>query len=101
MQTNVISKDGRAEIRLVGRFDFNAHREFREAINTALGDTTATAISLDMGAVEYLDSSALGMLLMLRDKAKVGGKTIELANCRGVVKQVLDIANFGKLFNIA
>ena len=38
---------------------------------------------------------------MLRDKAKAAGKSIALTNCRGVVKQVLDIANFGKLFNMA
>lgn len=100
MQASVFSKDGSAEIRLQGRFDFNAHREFREAVDTALADATAQAISVDMGGVEYLDSSALGMLLMLRDKAKVTGKSISLVNCRGVVKQVLDIANFGKLFTM-
>ena len=43
---------------------------------------------------------ALGMLLMLRDKAKSSGKTVCLANARGSVRQVLDIANFGKLFPI-
>ena len=101
MQANVISKDGRAEIRLLGRFDFNAHREFREAVDAALADIAATQLSVDLGGVDYLDSSALGMLLMLRDKAKVTGKSIALTNCRGVVKQVLDIANFGKLFNMA
>jgi HptB-dependent secretion and biofilm anti anti-sigma factor len=101
MQANVISKDGRAEIQLLGRFDFNAHREFREAIDVALADAAATELAVDMGGVEYLDSSALGMLLMLRDKAKVSGKPIALVNCRGVVKQVLDIANFGKLFTMA
>jgi HptB-dependent secretion and biofilm anti anti-sigma factor len=101
MQANVISKDGRAEIQLLGRFDFNAHREFREAIDLALTDAAATELAVDMGGVEYLDSSALGMLLMLRDKAKVSGKPIALVNCRGVVKQVLDIANFGKLFTMA
>lgn len=101
MQATVISKDGRAEIQLLGRFDFNAHREFREAIDVALADASATELSVDMAGVEYLDSSALGMLLMLRDKAKVSGKPIALVNCRGVVKQVLDIANFGKLFTMA
>jgi HptB-dependent secretion and biofilm anti anti-sigma factor len=101
MQANVISKDGRAEIRLLGRFDFNAHREFREAVDAVLADGEARDLAVDLGGVEYLDSSALGMLLMLRDKAKVTGKTITLTNCRGVVKQVLDIANFSKLFAIA
>lgn len=57
-------------------------------------------ILVDLGKVAYLDSSALGMLLMLRDKARAHNRPVALANCTGSVKQVLDIANFGKLFAI-
>lgn len=97
MQTNVSIKDGKVVIGLQGRFDFNAHREFREAVDQAIKET-ANPIQVDLGGVDYLDSSALGMLLMLRDKAKGAGKEVVLANARGAVKQVVDIANFGKLF---
>jgi anti-anti-sigma factor len=48
-----------------------------------------------------LDSSALGMLLMLRDKMSGVNKDVSLTGVQGNVKQVLDIANFGKLFRIA
>lgn len=99
MQTKLINADGRAVIQLQGRFDFNAHREFREAVESALA-SSAKEIHVDLGGVDYLDSSALGMLLMLRDKAKGGGREVSLAKCTGAVKQVLDIANFGKLFRI-
>ena len=97
MQTNVSIKDGKVVIGLQGRFDFNAHREFREAVDQAVKEAS-NAILVDLGSVDYLDSSALGMLLMLRDKAKGAGKEVALANARGSVKQVIDIANFGKLF---
>lgn len=100
MQTNVSSHDGKTIIQLQGRFDFNAHREFREAVDQAVKDAAAQ-IQVDLGGVDYLDSSALGMLLMLRDKAKSTGKAVTLANARGSVKQVIEIANFGKLFTIA
>jgi anti-anti-sigma factor len=100
MQVSVASGSGRSVIRLLGRFDFNSHREFREAVDTALGAEDSKEVAVDLGSVEYLDSSALGMLLMLRDKAHGAGKTVSLANCRGAVRQVLDIANFGKLFSI-
>lgn len=99
MQTNVSSLDGKTIIQLQGRFDFNAHREFREAVDQAVKDAAAQ-IQVDLGGVDYLDSSALGMLLMLRDKAKSAGKAVALANARGSVKQVIEIANFGKLFTI-
>ena len=57
-------------------------------------------LEIDLGEVDYLDSSALGMLLMLREKAQAANKKIVLSNCKGSVRQVLEIANFGKLFTI-
>lgn len=99
MQANVTSSGGKTLIGLQGRFDFNAHREFREAVDRAMREE-AQRVHVDLGGVDYLDSSALGMLLMMRDKAKGAGKEIALANAHGAVKQVLDIANFGKLFAI-
>jgi anti-anti-sigma regulatory factor len=40
------------------------------------------------------------MLLLLREKAEANGKRVRLAGLAGSVKQVLEIANFGKLFSI-
>lgn len=99
MQATVTVTEGRAVIQLQGRFDFNSHRDFREAIDAVLA-SPATGIVVDFGGVEYLDSSALGMLLMLRDRAKGAAREVSLASCRGAVKQILDIANFGKLFTV-
>lgn len=101
MDTNVVAEAGRAVIRLKGRFDFNAHREFRDAVDLALKDDAQREVQVDLAGVDYLDSSALGMLLMLRDKARGTGRTVSLANCRGAVKQVVEIANFSKLFAIS
>lgn len=100
MEVNVATANGRAVLRLRGRFDFNAHRDFREAIDNALAQPDAAEVQVDLGSVDYLDSSALGMLLMLRDRCKSANKAVSLANCRGAVKQVLDIANFSRLFQM-
>jgi HptB-dependent secretion and biofilm anti anti-sigma factor len=99
MEVNVSNSDGKVIIALRGRFDFNAHREFRAATDQAISDPAHT-VHVDLGGVDYLDSSALGMLLMLRDKARGAGKEVALANPQGSVKQVIDIANFGKLFSL-
>jgi anti-anti-sigma regulatory factor len=40
------------------------------------------------------------MRLMLREKAQAANRKIVLSNCKGSVRQVLEIANFGKLFTI-
>jgi anti-anti-sigma factor len=100
MEVKIEASGSCVVIGLQGRFDFNSHREFREAVDTALAAPSAKEIQVNLAEVDYLDSSALGMLLMLRDKAKGGGRTVSLANCQGAVKQVIDIANFGKLFQL-
>lgn len=90
----------RATLKLSGRFDFHSHRDFRSAYEKFLETGATREIIIDFSEVDYLDSSALGMLLLLREKADGAGKTIVLTGLRGTVKQVLDIANFGKLFTI-
>lgn len=101
MQANVVKEAGKAIIKLNGRFDFNTHRDFRSAYEPLLGDADVRAVVVDFSSVDYLDSSALGMLLMLRDKMGGANKEVALSGVRGNVKQVLDIANFGKLFQIS
>lgn len=100
MDTQVTIKDSQAVLRLSGRFDFKAHREFREAVDGLLSQAGSRAVQVDLAEVTYLDSSALGMLLMLRDKAKATSKDVALIGVKGSVRQVLDIANFSKLFSI-
>lgn len=100
IQIKATKEGGKSRVALTGRFDFNSHREFRSAYEPALTDSAIREVEIDLGAVDYLDSSALGMLLLLREKTAEAQKSLALANCRGVVKQVLDVANFSKLFTI-
>jgi anti-anti-sigma factor len=87
-------------IRLKGRFDYDARRDFDSATQVALAEA-AGEIQINLMEVDYMDSSALGMLLVLRDKATSCGKTVSLAECQGFVKKILDVANFQKLFQTA
>lgn len=100
MLATVETDSDKVRILLNGRFDFSAHRVFRESYTPLLGAGDVAELEIDLAAVDYLDSSALGMLLMLREKAHTANKKVSLSNCRGSVRQVLDIANFGKLFPI-
>jgi anti-anti-sigma factor len=100
MQLGTTVLNQTATLRLQGRFDFAAHRDFRTAFKAALERNDVREIILDFGSVDYIDSSALGMLLLSLENAKAVGKTIALARVAGTVKQVLDIANFQRLFTI-
>jgi HptB-dependent secretion and biofilm anti anti-sigma factor len=101
MQTSTNVINGKAVLTLHGRFDFSAHRVFRGTCNESLGSQEVRELEVDLGGVDYLDSSALGMLLMLKEHADAVSKPVILSNCRGTVKQVLDIANFDRIFSIA
>ncbi len=100
MQIKSQVQDGRAVVALEGRFDFSSHREFRECYEGLLANPAVKGLHIDFNKVDYLDSSALGMLLLLREKAETHGKQVGLGGVQGIVKQVLDIANFDKLFTI-
>lgn len=87
-------------LRPESRFDFSSFRSFRSAYETALEATATKRIVIDMQAVQYIDSAALGILLVLRDRAAKQHCTVELHNLSGAPKEVLEIANFQKIFTI-
>jgi HptB-dependent secretion and biofilm anti anti-sigma factor len=87
-------------IQLHGKFTFESHKDFRLAADQALARQETRCLILDMREVEYLDSAALGMLLLLKEKAESAAKTIQIKNPQGIAQQVLEVANFHKLFTI-
>jgi len=85
-------------INIAGRFDFSAHQEFRDAYEEV--EEKPQSYTIDMTSTTYLDSSALGMLLLLRDHAGGDNATIKIYNCNEDVRKILTVSNFGRLFSI-
>lgn len=84
-------------IRVEGRFDFSLHQEFRRAYED---DPPAERYLVDLRDTTHVDSSALGMLLLLRDHAGGDDAEIRIANCNADVRRILTISNFEQLFAI-
>lgn len=97
---NVKIRDCLAHIAMIGRFEFKAYRNFRDAYAPLLDNATVREIEIEMSKVNYMDSAALGMLLLLSERAGIANKPVALVNASGVVLRVLEIANFSKIFNI-
>ena len=96
---SVASQNGdELTISVEGRFDFSAHQEFRECYERS--DIDPSSYVVDLNRTTYLDSSALGMLLLLRDHAGGGKAEIKIVNCNRDVKKILTISNFEQLFTI-
>ena len=85
-------------IDISGRFDFSLHQEFRQVYEHTPG--AAVQYIIDLSHTEYLDSSALGMLLLLREYAGGDQANITIVHCRPQVKKILTIANFHQLFHL-
>ena len=97
--TSTVSADGnQVTIYINGRFDFSSHQEFRAAYEKL--PRPPLHYSVDLQGTSYLDSSALGMLLLLRDYAGGDKSNIEIVNCAPDVKKILTISNFEQLFTI-
>jgi HptB-dependent secretion and biofilm anti anti-sigma factor len=100
MHIQIESRGKTAILQLSGHFVFGSHKPLREACGNLLQDSATNCIQLDMSGVEYIDSSALGLLLLMRDKVDSAGKEIQIKGAQGVVLQVLEVARFGRIFEI-
>ena len=91
--------NGQLTIKIQGRFDFSVHQEFKSAYESP--DNKSDKFEVNLAGTTYLDSSALGMLLLLRDYA--GGDTSEvtITNCSVDIKKILTISNFEQLFTVS
>lgn len=93
------SDDGETRIIAIeGRFDFSTHQAFRDAYEKDHEGVQHWVV--DMSDATYLDSSALGMLLLLRDFAGSDRASIRIRNCNNDVRRILTISNFEQLFTI-
>lgn len=95
----MVNLEGPATIYLKGKFVFQVHRDFSAALSDALRPTAAEIV-VNLAKVSYIDSAALGMLLIARSRAQELGKRVALSGAAGHVLQVLRVANFEKLFEI-
>jgi anti-anti-sigma factor len=99
--TSEISNDGATiTIKVSGRFDFAVQNEFRDCYYN-VGENKDASFVIDMANTNYMDSSALGMLLMMREYLGGNDASISITNCSSDIKNILTVANFQGLFNMA
>ncbi|TKB05154.1 STAS domain-containing protein [Alteromonas portus] len=80
------------------KFDFSKVEEFRNAYSE-LNDG-ANHITVDLSRTEYMDSSALGMLLNMQKTLADKELSYSIENARPQVAKILKISRFDKKFDI-
>jgi anti-anti-sigma factor len=87
-------------VTLGGRFTFEGLQVFKGVTEPLLEDSAVRTIHLDLGTLEHMDASSLGMLLVLREKAEMRGKLLVLVALAPCASVLLESVHFGKLFRI-
>jgi len=85
-------------ISIKGHFNSKIQQDFRNTFENE--ENIHDSYTVDLSETSSLDSSAIGVLLMLRDHA--GGKSadINIVNCNPDVRKSLDFYQFEKIFTI-
>jgi len=92
------SSDGKEVIiYLDEQFDFAHHKDFREAYRN---EPANLRYRINMARARHLDSSALGMLLLLKKHAGGDAADVILEDVPGEIREVLEVANFHKIFTL-
>ena len=92
-----ISNDNSAMIiTLPEKFVFQLHTEFRNTYE----ENDIKSLVLDMNKTQYMDSSALGMLLQLKEYVDSNNASVCIRNANKNIMQIMQIADFDKLFTI-
>jgi len=98
MSISTTTNDNITRIIIEDKFDYSVHNEFRDAYrDTPVG----TQFIIDLNRTTYMDSSALGMMLLLREHSGEKSEKISIVGCTQEIKKILEMSNFKNLFNIS
>lgn len=99
MQVTARIKETTCHAALEGRFTFSDQQAFARVL-VQLENPQIGTLRLNLAQVEFIDSAALGMLLLALEKAEKLDKKLILAGAEGQVKKMFGMANFHTLFTI-
>lgn len=90
--------DSGSRIQISGRFDFALHRDFREAYRNQA--QSGHVFRVNLAQAQYMDSSALGMLLLLKEHADTLRGKVVIEAPPLAIRRILEVASFDKVFSI-
>jgi len=98
--THDISGETReVQIAIKGHFDYKVSQNFRDAYHE-MDDYEGVTYHVNLSETDFMDSAALGMLLILRDYAIDHHGTVCIDSPSQQARNTLKVANFQQLFRI-
>ena len=99
MQYKVNSNANSAEFKLSGKFTFADNPVFAEVLDF-ISNGTHNSVTFDLSEIEFIDSAALGMLLIAREKVITKNGSASIKGANGYTKKILTVSKFNEMFNI-
>ncbi|MBQ7353084.1 MAG: anti-sigma factor antagonist [Clostridia bacterium] len=87
-------------VRIIGDIDHHSARGVREKIDYIIFDKKPILVLLDLSAVEFMDSSGLGLILGRYTISKDIGADFKIIRPSSNVKRILDLAGIDRLMKI-
>ena len=97
MVYRIENNDSGAEAFVEGMVTFKDHNKFFEIIN-AIKNLAGKKMVLNLSKVEFIDSAALGMLVIANEEGTDNNVEVVIKGVQGKVKNVMEAASFDKLF---
>ncbi len=86
-------------IRIGDKLVYRLYREFRQAYTGC--DPATELITVDLQNTRYIDSSALGMMLLLKKHARNNQRQIRLINVSDTILRAFEIVQLDTQFEIS
>ena len=99
MHTTLSSDRTELTIQVPNPFVFDVQREFRLAYENV--PQSVNSITIDLSSVEYIDSSAIGMLLILKEFTEAGNIKLTITSCNEYVYKVFRVAHMTEEMDIS
>ena len=92
--------DGVLRVKPTGDIDHHTAKDMREAIDGLIIKNNAKELELDLSAIDFMDSSGLGLVLgRYKKQSDIGGK-FKIINPGRRVLQILQLAGVEKIIKI-
>ena len=85
-------------VKLVGDLDVYSEEDFKDFIEEKIDSNKD--IIFDLEGLDYLDSTGLGMFMLIYNKQKENGKSVKIINTKENIKKLFKITDISDLFEM-
>ena len=100
MSVRLILKEAEMTAILSGEIDHHSARQIREAIDEAASKVKPKVLTLDFSAVQFMDSSGVGLIMGRCKLMQIWAGRVIIANLPPKIEKIVSLAGLNQLCSI-